>query len=41
MQAPGREAEARKWIREAQQLAFSWKGLRMWLKSHLRPTPAR
>ena len=41
MQAPGREAEARKWIREAQQLAFSWKGLRMWLKSHLRPSQAR
>ena len=37
MQAPGKEAEARKWIREAQQLAFSWKGLRMWLKSHIRP----
>ncbi len=36
MQAPGHEAEARKWIREAQQLAFSWKGLRMWAKSHLR-----
>ena len=39
MQAPGTEAEARKWIREAQQLAFSWKGLRMWLKSHIRPSP--
>lgn len=36
MQGPGREAEARKWIQEAQQLAFSWKGLRMWLKSHLK-----
>ena len=39
MQAPGHEAEARKWIREAQQLSFSWKGLRMWLRSHLKAPP--
>lgn len=39
MQAPGHQAEARKWIREAQQLSFSWKGLRMWLKSHLKAGP--
>lgn len=32
---PGSRDEARQLIREAQALAFSWKGLRMWLRSHL------
>ncbi|MGE3175387.1 MAG: glycosyltransferase family 2 protein [Planctomycetota bacterium] len=40
LQASGRGAEARDLIREAQGLAFSWKGLKMWLRSRLRPASA-
>ncbi len=36
----GRRDEARELIRQAQALAFSWKGMRMWLRSRLRPAVA-
>lgn len=38
--ASGRRAEARELIQQAQQLAFSWKGVRMWLRSRLRRSVA-
>lgn len=41
LQQPGRRDEALDLIRQAQELAFTWKGLRMWLRGRLgRPVAA-